>query len=82
MEVVKLSLKLELNSATLAVLFAVGFLLVGLPFGAVAARVADSKHLSTRRYFLLGEFIGVAGIIAAKKAPPGRALEAESDGPS
>jgi hypothetical protein len=48
----------------------VGFLLLGIPFGVVAARIARRKSLSVGRYFLLGEFLGIGGIYMAKKATP------------
>jgi hypothetical protein len=53
-----------------ALIAVVGFLVLGVPFGMVAATIADQKSLNVVRYFLLGEFLGIVGISMARKAKP------------
>ena len=59
----------------LAVSVVAGYFLLHIPVAMVASRIARHNQLSVRRYFLLGEVIGIWSVVAAKKASMRQAPE-------
>jgi hypothetical protein len=52
----------------LAISVVAGYFLLHIPVAVVASRIARRNHLSSRRFFLLGEAFGIWSVVAVRKA--------------